>query len=108
MRFFNGGDLRAQSDHIGAKGIKGRSGEVGAVVDGVDARERVAWGEDVVDASGAEVFANGLQRTAEDLRDSAGVGGQRRWRRADAGEIGVGGGWRRPEIEERCDGETNE
>src|ERR1700676_637909 len=89
VRFLEGGDLRAQGEDVGAERVEGSDGEVVAVIDGVDAGERVTGGENVIDADGAEVFADGLQRAAEDFGDASEIRGGR------AGD--------RPELQQRRD-----
>src|SRR6266852_6400022 len=98
MRFFRAQNLFAECNDIGTEGIEWRGGEIVAVVDRVDGGERIPGRKDVVDARGAEVFADGLQRTAENLSDAAEIGGARRRsgpeieQRLDAGSGGSAGG----------------
>src|SRR5260221_11748644 len=47
-----------------------------------------------------EVFAYGLQGTAEDFGDPAGVRWKRRWRGADSRKIKIGGRRHRPKVEQ--------
>src|ERR1700746_1493115 len=63
--------LLAQRHRVAAERIERRGREVLTVVDGVDSPERVALRKNMVDTSGAEVFSNGLQWTAEHFGDSA-------------------------------------
>ncbi len=98
MRFFKAENLFSESYLVGAEGVERGGGEIVAVVRGVDGGERILGRENVVDARGAEVFADGLQRTAENLRDAAEIGGARRRsgpeieQRLDAGSGGGAGG----------------
>src|SRR5229473_7832556 len=89
MRFLRADDLFAQRDYVRAEGVERSGGEVVTIVDGVDCGERVFWRKNVVDAGSTEVFADGLQRAAEDL--------------GDAVEVGSAWGRRGPEIEKRLD-----
>src|SRR4029077_6733922 len=98
VRFFEAENLLAQGDDVGAEGVEGRRSEIVAVVYGVDGGKRILWRKNVVDAGGAEVFANNLQRAAENLRDAIEVRGANRRRgpgieqRLDAGNGGGAGG----------------
>ena len=101
MHFFDAGHLRTKSHDVGAKRIERSGGKIVAVVDGIDAGKGVVRGQNVVDARGTEVLANGLQRAAEDFGDAAGVCRKRRRGRAGAGKIGVTSGGSGPEIQQR-------
>src|SRR5712692_1515513 len=89
MRFLRADDLFAQRDYVRAEGVERSGGEVVTIVDGVDCGERILWRKNVVDAGSTEVFADGLQRAAEDL--------------GDAVEVGDAWGRRWPKIQERLD-----
>ena len=74
MRFFEAEDLFAEREDVGAVGIGGSGGEVVAVVDGVDGGEGIFLAEDVVEAECAEIFADGLERAAENFGDAVEIG----------------------------------
>jgi len=61
MRFFEAEDLFAQSEDVGAVWVRGRCGEVRAVVDRVNPGERILLRKDMVNAKRAEIFADRLE-----------------------------------------------
>jgi hypothetical protein len=87
--FFDAGYLLAEGFEVGAVEIGSGGSDVAGVVDGVGAGEGVAGGEVAVEAEGAEVIANDLERGVEDF--------------GDATEVGRGGIGRGPEIQKRSD-----
>ncbi len=80
----NAEHLLSQAEQVGTVGIEGGGGHVIAVVDGVHRRQGISRGKHLVEAGGAKIFANGLQRTAEDLRDAVEI---RRARGSDGPQI---------------------
>ena len=70
MRLGNAGHLLAQGFNVVAQGIYGRR-IVKAVVDGVDGVGGVFGRKRAIDARGAEILADGLQRMAEGFGDAA-------------------------------------
>jgi len=87
VRLFRAHDLLTKRQYIGAKRIERRCGEVVAVINGVYGGEGILGRKVVVEPGGAEIFANRLQRAAENLGDTA--------------EIEGAGGRRGPEIQKR-------
>ena len=77
MRFLDAHNLFAETFKIGAVEICAGRGHIRAVVDCVDARQGIVLGKDVIEAGGAEVVADGLQRVIEGFRDTSEVGGAR-------------------------------
>ncbi len=77
VRFFEAEDLFAQGEDIGAKWVERSGSHVATIVGGVNGGERIALGKYVIKTGGAKVFANGLQRTAKNLRNAVEVLGAR-------------------------------
>src|SRR5260370_23696695 len=73
MRLLQCRHLFTQVQHVAAEGIERRSGEVVAVVDGVDSRKRIPLREIMVHSRSPKILSNRLQRAAEDFRDPAKV-----------------------------------
>lgn len=68
---FDAGDLFAEGFGVGTEEVSAGGSEIGAIVDGVDDVESVFFREDVIEARGAEVIANGLERIIEGFGDAS-------------------------------------
>src|SRR5262249_51624390 len=71
---FEAEDLFAKIKDVGAEWIGGSCGDVASVIDRVDSSERIFLRKDVIDAERAEIFADGLERAAENFGDAIEIG----------------------------------
>ena len=67
MSLLEADDLFSQGFYIGAVWVKRCGSEIVTIVNGVNRGQRIVARKDVVQPKSAEIFSNGLKRSAENL-----------------------------------------